>query len=262
MTRREVRLPPLSQRLVLIAAAMAAMGIVLLAIERASVRRGMPAAAGAVEDATAHSRAIPDAEVFRTTPGMLAAGWDARRRPDAHPRTLATYRLLRSYPGAPPRIPHGLTATEFRTNRCNTCHERGGYSQRFGAYAPVNPHPEWTACLQCHAANDLLVGLPFPQTSSDDTCRQCHSGGPERFRETGLDWRTASWPPVSARPVTGVPEVPHELATRGNCLACHAGPGAIAEIRTTHPERLNCLQCHVVPGVSGEFVRAASGAGR
>jgi cytochrome c-type protein NapB len=193
---------------------------------------------------------------------LLSVGADDRRRPDAHPRTLATYRLLRSYPGAPPRVPHGLTATEFRRNRCNTCHERGGYSQRFGAYAPVNPHPEWTSCLTCHATNDLLVGLPFPQPSGDDACRQCHGGTPARFEETGLSWRAATFPAVRQTRSGEVPAIPHDLTLRGNCLTCHFGPGAVAEIRVSHPERTNCRQCHVVVQKdAGRFVRNAGGAG-
>jgi cytochrome c-type protein NapB len=242
-----------------------AMVVVVLAIQRASARQrvAVPSLSERVV-APADDPIGFESMMFRTRPGMLSVEPDARRRPDAHPRTFATYRLLRSYPGAPPRVPHGLTATEFRTNRCNTCHERGGYSQRFGAYAPVNPHPEWLACLQCHATNNLLVGLPFPQASPDDACRQCHSGGPARFEEAGLDWRPAAWPSVGVRTVIGVPAIPHDLQTRGNCLTCHMGPGSVAEIRTDHPERSNCRQCHVTAGVGrvAEFVRPTSqGAG-
>ena len=248
---------PIAQRLVLIVTAMAAMGIVLLAIQRSAAKRVVRTAiAPVVPTLLLPDEAIrAEAMVFRTRPGTRAAQPDARRRPDAHPRTLATYRLLRSYPGAPPRVPHGLTATEFRTNRCNTCHERGGYSQRFGAYAPVNPHPEWGTCLQCHATNDLLVGLPFPSASPDDACRQCHSGAPRRFEEEGLDWRPAAWP-VVGRTRDGVPAIPHDLQTRSNCLSCHMGPGAVAEIRTAHSERANCRQCHVGQAAdAGEFMR-------
>lgn len=257
MSHQDPPRPPVSQRLVVIATAVLAMGVVLAAIERTSARRAAEATSvPGVITADADDPIASEAMVFRTRPGMLAVEPDARRRPDAHPRSFATFRLLRSYPGAPPRVPHGLTATEFRTNRCNTCHERGGFSQRFGAYAPVNPHPEWSECLQCHATNDLLVGLPFPQASPDDACRQCHSGGPARFEETGLDWRPARWPTVGIRTPGGVPAIPHDLQTRGNCLSCHMGPGSVAEIRTTHPERSNCRQCHVTAGAEeGEFIR-------
>jgi len=46
------------------------------------------------------------------------------------------------------------------------------------------------------------------------------------------------------------PRIPHALQMRGECLACHAGPGARVELRTTHPERVRCRQCHV-PEVAG-----------
>jgi cytochrome c-type protein NapB len=250
---------PLSQRLIVIVTAVVAMGVVLLAIQRASARRPVEVPRAREAIVAPDDPIASEAMVFRTRPGMLAVEPDSRRRPDAHPRTFATYRLLRSYPGAPPRVPHGLTATEFRTNRCNTCHERGGYSQRFGAYAPVNPHPEWVACLQCHATNELLVGLPFPRASPDDACRQCHTGRPARFDEAGLDWRPAAWPTVGVRRPGEVPVIPHDLQTRGNCLSCHMGPGSVAEIRTTHPERSDCRQCHVSAGTrDAEFVRPTS----
>jgi cytochrome c-type protein NapB len=248
---------PLSQRLVVIGTGVVSMVIVLLAIQRTTARNAVEATRAPVSiEASPDAPIMTEAMVFRTRPGMLAVNPPSSRRPDAHPRTFATFRLLRSYPGAPPRVPHGLTAVEFRTNRCNTCHERGGYSQRFGAYAPVNPHPEWSACLQCHATNALVVGLPFPRASPDDACKQCHSGGPARFEEAGLDWHPAAWPVLTPRPSSGVPPIPHDAETRGNCLTCHMGPGAVVELRTTHPDRSNCRQCHVATGDPGsEFVR-------
>lgn len=251
---------PLSQRLIVIGTAVLAIGVVLLAILRASDSgRAEPPVTLEVMEIEASAPIVSEAMVFRTVPAKLALEPDTRRRPNAHPRTFATYRLLRSYPGAPPRVPHGLTAIEFRTNRCNTCHERGGFSQRFGAYAPVNPHPEWSSCLQCHATNEALVGLPFPRESPDDACRQCHSGGPVRFNELGLDWRAASWPRVGLRAPGLVPVIPHDLQTRGNCLSCHMGPGAVAEIRMSHPEWSNCRQCHLTVATQAvEFIRATS----
>jgi cytochrome c-type protein NapB len=41
------------------------------------------------------------------------------------------------------------------------------------------------------------------------------------------------------------PTIPHRTLMRENCVACHDGPGAREEIRTSHPERLRCRQCHV-----------------
>jgi hypothetical protein len=40
---------------------------------------------------------------------------------------------------------------------------------------------------------------------------------------------------------------------RENCAACHTGPAAREEIRTTHPERIRCRQCHVPVGSRTEF---------
>jgi cytochrome c-type protein NapB len=40
---------------------------------------------------------------------------------------------------------------------------------------------------------------------------------------------------------------------RENCAACHAGPAAREEIRTSHPERTRCRQCHVEVTARSEF---------
>lgn len=179
------------------------------------------------------------------------------RRRSAHPRTLATFRALRPYPGAPPRIPHGLTADEFRNTRCRTCHERGGYSLRFEAYAPVTPHPELSDCLQCHVADDAVVGVSFPDNHPDALCGQCHAS-PRGVKLTlpRSDWRGAAWPEPGAARMSGAPPaIPHDLELRGNCVACHAGPGAVAEIRTEHAQWSSCLQCHVTVSGASAFSR-------
>lgn len=192
-----------------------------------------------------------EANLFRLGPEALAVAPAFAGTFGAHPRTLEMYRRLRAYPGAPPRIPHGLTEAEFTESSCNSCHERGGWAARFGAFAPVTPHPEYGSCLQCHAARDELVGRPAPESESAVVCMQCHvdpDAPPGRFRE--IDWRPASWPETEVHAMPGSPNVvPHEVQTRSNCLACHGGPAAIAALRTDHPERANCRQCHV-PGVS------------
>jgi cytochrome c-type protein NapB len=245
----------LLQRVVLAASATAAMSAAIFAIHRASATRRAAAASYEVAVVMAGPPIAAEAGAFRMHPGMEAVPPESRRRPNANPRTLARYRALRSYPGAPPRVPHGLTREEFRTNRCTTCHERGGFSQRFGAYAPVTPHPEFAACLQCHATTNAMAGIPLPQSGPNDACRQCHGRVPARFQETGLDWRTAPWPTLANRAAGAVPPMPHDLQLRGNCLACHMGPGAVAEIRTTHPERADCRQCHVAGEDDARFAR-------
>jgi nitrate reductase (cytochrome), electron transfer subunit len=202
-----------------------------------------------------------EADVFRTRFDELAVDASAARRPEAHPRTLATYRALRAYPGAPPRIPHGLTSEELLRSTCNTCHERGGYVARFAAYAPVTPHPQYQNCLQCHAPDDAVTGIGFPDRRTGAVCLQCHvlDSAPPIF--VALDWRPAEWPEIGRTAMEGSPPViPHELHLRGNCVACHTGPGAVEELRTDHPDRGNCRQCHltVMPN-AGTFTRPVNG---
>ncbi len=230
----------------------------VVAVTRAT-QAPSPAPTGeAVEVLAPADQPIPaEAEVFRTHAGVMAIPPAGGRQRDAHPRTLVLFRFLRAYPGAPPRIPHGFTADEFRTGQCNTCHERGGFSPRFGAYVPVTPHPDMPACLQCHVGSDEVTGVTLPSLDPSTICRQCHAPGAARWAEALVDWRPMAWP-SRARPAEngGVPPITHDLFFRGNCLACHSGPSAVAEIRTTHPERADCRECHVVPDPAvGEFVR-------
>ncbi|HTR20523.1 MAG TPA: hypothetical protein VMH88_06685 [Gemmatimonadales bacterium] len=188
-----------------------------------------------------------EAEVFRTVPGIVAIEPTTPRERSAHPRRLATVHFLRGFEGAPPRIPHSLTAGEFRTFSCRTCHERGGYSQRFTAYVPLTPHPERGICLQCHVGVDSVIGAEVADSNPNHRCPMCHgpSGGAPR-PSASLTWATTAWPALPAlTPGETPPPIPHDLQFRENCLTCHAGPAAVAEIRTRHPHRANCRQCHV-----------------
>lgn len=143
---------------------------------------------------------------------------------DSGGRNLAAYYGLRQYPGSPPRIPHPVDVS-FSGNEtdCLSCHEKGGFSQEFGKFVPVTPHPENTLCYQCHApvqTADLFVGTNWQSIQ------------PPRL---GQSFLSSSPPPV-----------PHSLQLRENCLACHTGPGAVEEIRVNHAGRGDCRQCHAV----------------
>jgi cytochrome c-type protein NapB len=257
MSGEGLRPPGLLFAFYLVASVAVAVAAGVTAVNRAA-RRPRSAPAGDLSVALVASPAQPipaEAEVFRTHSGVTAIPPAGERARDAHPRTLARFQVLRAYPGAPPRIPHGFTADEFRTGACNTCHQRGGYSPRFDAYVPVTPHPEMPACLQCHVGRDEVTGVTLPSLDPSTICRQCHAAGAARWAEALVDWRPMAWP-SRVRRETGVPPIPHDLFFRGNCLACHSGPSAVAEIRTSHPERANCRQCHVLPDSAvGEFTR-------
>jgi nitrate reductase (cytochrome), electron transfer subunit len=233
-------------RLLVIGAATAVMVALVLFLGQRLLEGAGPAEPGGGRIVPADAPIAAEADVFRMSPGDLAAGPAGERRASSHPRTLASFRRLRAYPGAPPRIPHGLSGEEQRGGTCNTCHERGGYSPRFGGYAPVTPHPEYASCQQCHVADARVVGTPPRDGSPDALCAQCHTMGAVEPAPAASSWRPLAWPRTGNGVLPGSPPaIPHGFTLRGNCLACHAGPGSVEEIRTTHPERANCRQCHV-----------------
>lgn len=248
MSVHESRGPAVILGIIVIASAAMALAAVIVAIRRApAVETSEPLVSAVPPVEEPGTPIAAEAGVFRTSPSMLAIEPATLRYRTAHPRTLRAFRFLRMYPGAPPRIPHGLSSEEFRTGVCGTCHERGGYSRRFSAYVPVTPHPEWGMCLQCHLGEDGAMGQ-IPATADPNArCSLCHgtSGGPPRA-DASITWPSTVW---TTLPSTGrdqsPPPIPHELQSRGNCLACHSGPAAVAEIRSPHPERINCRQCHV-----------------
>ncbi len=137
-------------------------------------------------------------------------------------RTLKYFYSLRAYGGAPPIIPHEISSSESLTgDSCLGCHQYGGFTPKFNAYAPVVPHPEKRNCRQCH--NSRNTGTLFKKTSWI-----------KRIPRRGFSHLPGS-------PLV----IPHSIQMRENCLSCHSGPSAVVEIRTTHPERINCMQCHV-----------------
>lgn len=251
MNSREAHPSAWPLRIYLIASAATAIAALVVGVERIPPPRDEAEPLMTAPHPVASPEPIAaEADVFRPLPGALALGPEAPRRRSAHPRNLSTFRFLRAYPGAPPRIPHGLSSEELRTGVCGTCHERGGYSLRFAAYVPVTPHPELGMCLQCHPVDDAVAGVVSPGADPNTRCPQCH--GPEgRVRpEKRLAASLSAWSEPGDRTAGGLPPtIPHDRDMRGNCLACHAGPAAVAEIRTSHPEWTSCRQCHVETGL-------------
>jgi len=147
-------------------------------------------------------------------------------------RTLSSYYDRRQYPGSPPFIPHKVEEADLAQIECLACHARGGWSEELKGHTPVTPHPEQTACRQCH----------IEQTDA------------KLFVD--IDWMSVSTPRLGRSDLPGAPPpIPHELQMRGNCIACHVGPGTVASIRVEHPSRGNCRQCHVPVTNAGLFSR-------
>ena len=262
MTTPERRSTGIALRLYLTVSAITALVASVVVMKRITAAMEREPGSDAVPLVSAPAEPIrAEAQVFRTSPAMLAIEPATDRERSAHPRTLATVHYLRAYPGAPPRIPHPLTADEFRTDACRTCHERGGFSERFAAYVPVTPHPERGICLQCHVGVDSVIGAATPDPNPNARCPQCHgpSGGPVRASGKAT-WPTTVWPKLpQLTPGQDPPPIPHDLQFRENCLTCHGGPGSVAEIRTKHPELANCRQCHTaLDPLAGSYARPVS----
>lgn len=142
----------------------------------------------------------------------------------AEARSTAERAASRAYDGAPPTIPHDASI-----GACVTCHDADGTSIEGIGVAPASPHGQNAAdgalrrCRQCHA----------PQTGKTLLVASRFSGLPQ-----------GPWKGSRATP-GAPPRIPHSLQLRGECLTCHAGPGARTELRTSHPERIRCRQCHV-----------------
>ncbi len=140
----------------------------------------------------------------------------------------------RAFAGAPPVIPHARFGAS-----CVECHTRDGVAVTGVGFAPASPHGA------------------TPGMSEASRCQQCHVfvTHPEEFRPSRFAG-IAPTTPRGARAFAGAPPVmPHPLFMRESCLACHSGPAAREEIRTSHPERARCLQCHVEARASDRFLR-------
>lgn len=137
-------------------------------------------------------------------------------------RTLSEYYSRRQYPGSPPYVPHKAEDANKQEIACLTCHAKGGWTEELKRHTPITPHPENISCTQCHV----------------------------RMTEEKLfvtsNWMSVPPPRLGRSYLPGAPPpIVHDLQMRGNCVACHVGPGTVTAIRVEHPSRGNCRQCHV-----------------
>lgn len=174
--------------------------------------------------------------VTTLAPILVAGCTDARSvdvpgRDDAVKSTAAVRAERRAYDGAPPTIPHRNFGT------CEACHDERGQSVEGVGFAPASPHDGTvraggtTRCRQCHVF--VTTDALFVATEFEGLPQDLNAGD---------------------RVTTGAPpRIPHRILMRENCVACHDGPGAREEIRTSHPERWRCRQCHVPVEGRGAF---------
>lgn len=149
-------------------------------------------------------------------------------------RTLEEYYSRRQYPGSPPYIPHDVEKPGEAEINCLACHGKGGWAEPMKRYAPVTPHPELVACRQCHVK--LTTDGLFVKNN----------------------WKSIPPPKLGKSDLPGSPPaIPHDLQMRGDCVACHIGPGAVNTIRVDHPTRGYCRQCHATQSNAPLFKRNA-----
>jgi cytochrome c-type protein NapB len=155
-------------------------------------------------------------------------------QPGREKSTAQARAARRAFDGAPPTVPHESFGMD-----CISCHNLEGLEVPDVGFAPAQPHA-------------LTLGM-----SAVSRCAQCHvfaltSGTfvENRFFGRPQDLRRGHRLNTFAPPV-----IPHGIQMRENCLACHAGPAAREEIRTSHAERVRCRQCHVPQVEDGEFSR-------
>jgi cytochrome c-type protein NapB len=147
-------------------------------------------------------------------------------------RTLSEYYSRRQYLGSPPYIPHKVEEADRTQVECLACHAKGGWTEELRRHTPLTPHPEQGACRQCHMPK--AEAEPFVSSN----------------------WMSVAPPLLGRSALPGAPPpIPHDLQMRGNCIACHVGPGAVTVIRTEHPSRGNCRQCHVPDSYPEPFER-------
>ena len=130
----------------------------------------------------------------------------------------------RAYDGAPPTIAHD----DFGMS-CGACHDAQGRHVTNVGFAPASPHDDTKT------------------EGATGRCRQCHVEVLDDGLFVATDWvgLRQDLSPGLRLAANSPPRIPHMLLMRENCGACHTGPGAREEIRTSHPERDRCTQCHV-----------------
>ncbi len=151
---------------------------------------------------------------------------------DAYKTAAAERAKRRAFDGAPPVIAHEPLGAD-----CSACHTMQGIHVEGLGFAPPSPHRE-------------TAGM-----SAISRCRQCHvfQVAATQFAESSFvgfqqDLRRGR------RLYNGAPPViPHQTFMRENCAACHSGPAAREEVRSSHPERIRCQQCHVDALTDAEF---------
>ena len=163
-------------------------------------------------------------------------------QPKASVKTAAEARAQRRlFDGAPPVIPHQNFG---RRAACRATTASGMAVARRRLLAPPVPHDNVQPPGRLEHESVRRSATSTASVDDEFVPQRRSSGLPQDLRQRQAAARASR--PRSFR---------IQILLRENCQACHTGPAAREEIRTTHPERENCAQCHVPRVASAEFAR-------
>ena len=148
--------------------------------------------------------------------------------------------------GSPPAIPHPLQGRD----NCLTCHGEGGIKP----YPADHADRPVASCQACHQAGSKpaeATPTTEPTATAQDTTPTPES--------TEAPAATPTAKPTAPGGAGGPPAIPHELAGREACLACH-GEGGLKPVPADHAGRTNdtCQTCHQ-PGEASPQATDAAG---
>ncbi len=141
----------------------------------------------------------------------------------------------------------------FPAGMCTGCHtpalqETGPQGEAPApAVAPTIPH-QLEGVAECQLCHGLGAMKPFPENHTAftvDMCTSCHKPAGEGGAAPAATPEAAP----EATPAAGAasaPAIPHDLAGRDNCLACHAVEGGVKPAPQDHAGRTtdSCQGCH------------------
>ncbi len=141
-----------------------------------------------------------------------------------------------------PFIPHPLEGRDD----CLVCHETGVV----GATQILDNHVDWSddVCQSCHQLPSSVPAVPHPLEGRDD-CLACHETGvagasqvPDDHADRASNLCQGCHQPTGDSPAGAqsatIPSIPHPLAGRDDCLACHeTGLAGATQIPGDHTGR-------------------------
>ena len=149
----------------------------------------------------------------------------------------------------------------FPTDMCTGCHtpalqESDQQGEAPGpAQAPTIPH-QLEGVAECQVCHGLEAMKPFPENHTAftvDMCTNCHKpageGGASPTTSPAATPEATPEAAPQATPAGGAesaPTIPHDMAGRDNCLACHAVQGGVKPAPADHAGRTidSCQGCH------------------